>query len=62
MGCFWWILYSSNPAFCLLGYLGLLGEEAQEAAEEFTIIYLLAFMVIVICALIYGLLKLLGVV
>ncbi len=53
MGCFWMLLYSFNPAFTVLGLIGLFGKEAQETASLMLLIQCLAAVLFLIGYSIY---------
>ena len=52
MDIFWVLLFSSNPAFFLLGISGVFGDEAQQVAKDLAVVFALLGLVLIIAVII----------
>ncbi|MBZ0188277.1 MAG: hypothetical protein K8F91_18650 [Candidatus Obscuribacterales bacterium] len=57
---FWFIVMASQPYLMLFGLMGVLGKDAERAANDLAVCIGIAVVIIMIIALIYFALRLLG--
>lgn len=59
---FWYFLFCSQPQFLVLGMFGVLGKEAEEAANDLAAVMGIVLLVVLVLVVIYFCLHGLGVV